>query len=304
MEVFIIKKEIKLMYLKILKWLGINDSFLGYIAGADKLPPPLEERDELELLKKLKYNDKEAKNILVEKNLRLVVYIAKKFENSGVNIEDLISIGTIGLMKAINSYDLDKNIKLATYASRCIENEILMFLRKNNKIKTEISIDEPINIDSEEQVTVIANPQLIQAIRLAIANGSIFKDMYSRIILKENPSAELQELVIIPDSMIESAIDDELKNFINSDDNMQEQLKALNEKFADIDEETLNRIAFSDENDLSKEDKKLKEEIQTLMISAGQTVDSQMQDSNTKLGKIINNMNFDNSVLQINKEKI
>ena len=149
MEVFIIKNEIKLIYLKILKWLGIGNSFLGYIAGADKLPPPLEERDEMELLKKLKDKDKDAKNILVEKNLRLVVYIAKKFENSGVNIEDLISIGTIGLMKAINSYDLDKNIKLATYASRCIENEILMFLRKNNKIKTEISIDEPINIDSE-----------------------------------------------------------------------------------------------------------------------------------------------------------
>ena len=93
--------------------------------------------------------DKEAKNILVEKNLRLVVYIAKKFESSGINIEDLISIGTIGLMKAINSYDLSKNIKLATYASRCIENEILMYLRKNNKIKTEISIDEPINVDSE-----------------------------------------------------------------------------------------------------------------------------------------------------------
>ena len=168
----------------------------------------------------------------------------------------------------------------------------------------EFAVITRINVDSDEQVTVIANPQLIQAIRLAIANGSIFKDMYSRIILKENPSAALQELVVIPDSMIESAIDDELKNFINSDDNMQEQLKALNEKFANIDEETLNRIAFSDESDLSEEDKKLKEEIQALMISAGQTVDDQMQDSNTKLGKIINNMNFDNSVLQINKEKI
>ena len=149
MEVFIIKKEIKLMYLKILKWLGINDSFLGYIAGADKLPPPLEERDELELLKKLKYNDKEAKNTLVEKNLRLVVYIAKKFENSGVNIEDLISIGTIGLMKAINTFNTEKNIKLATYSSRCIENEILMYLRRSNRIKGEISIDEPLNQDGD-----------------------------------------------------------------------------------------------------------------------------------------------------------
>ncbi len=144
-----IREEIKLVYLKILRWLGLGDSFLCYIAGNDKLPAPLTEEEELKLLKRLMNKDKEAKNILVEKNLRLVVYIAKKFESSGVNIEDLISIGTIGLMKAINSYDLSKNIKLATYASRCIENEILMYLRKNNKIKTEISIDEPINIDSE-----------------------------------------------------------------------------------------------------------------------------------------------------------
>ena len=124
-------------------------SFLCYIAGADKLPAPLGEKEEKELLIKLMDNDKEAKSTLVEKNLRLVVYIAKKFDSSGVNIEDLISIGTIGLMKAVNSYNLDKNIKLATYASRCIANEILMFLRKNNRVKTEISIDEPINTDAE-----------------------------------------------------------------------------------------------------------------------------------------------------------
>ena len=112
--------------------------------------------------------DSEAKNILIERNLRLVVYIAKKFENSGVNIEDLISIGTIGLMKAVNSFNLDKNIKLATYASRCIENEILMFLRKNNKIKTEVSIDEPINTDSEGNDLSLADI-------LGTDNDSIFK---------------------------------------------------------------------------------------------------------------------------------
>ena len=141
--------EIKLKYVKLLHWLGLGDSFLCYIAGADKLPAPLGEKEEKELLIKLMDNDKEAKSTLVEKNLRLVVYIAKKFDSSGVNIEDLISIGTIGLMKAVNSYNLNKNIKLATYASRCIENEILMFLRKNNRVKTEISIDEPINTDAE-----------------------------------------------------------------------------------------------------------------------------------------------------------
>ena len=147
---FKIKNEFKIIYLKILNWLGIdNSSFFGYIAGADKLPAPLDEDKEKELIIKLNNNDKLAKNILIEKNLRLVVYISKKFENSGVNIEDLISIGTIGLIKGINSYNSEKNIKLATYASRCIENEILMYLRKYNKLKSEISIDEPINTDSE-----------------------------------------------------------------------------------------------------------------------------------------------------------
>ena len=141
--------KIKEIYAKVLKMLGFNEDEIYYIAGNDKLPPPLDEKEEQKLLERLMDKDKSAKDTLIERNLRLVVYIAKKFENSGVNIEDLISIGTIGLMKAINSYNLEKNIKLATYASRCIENEIIMHLRKNNKIKTEISIDEPINTDSE-----------------------------------------------------------------------------------------------------------------------------------------------------------
>ena len=141
--------KIKEIYAKVLKMLGFNEDEIYYIAGNDKLPPPLDEKEEQKLLERLMEKDKSAKDTLIERNLRLVVYIAKKFENSCVNIEDLISIGTIGLMKAINSYNIEKNIKLATYASRCIENEILMHLRKNNKIKTEISIDEPINTDSE-----------------------------------------------------------------------------------------------------------------------------------------------------------
>ena len=165
-----IKRDLKLVYARILKVLGLEDSFLHYIAGADKLPAPLSEEEEHKLLVKLMLKDKNAKNLLVEKNLRLVVYIAKKFENSGINIEDLISIGTIGLMKAINSFNLDKNIKLATYASRCIENEILMYLRKNNKIKTEISIDEPINTDSEGNDLSLADI-------LGTDNDSIFKSV-------------------------------------------------------------------------------------------------------------------------------
>ena len=121
-----------------------------YIAGSQTLPPPLEQAEEEELIKKLSEEDNlKTRQILVERNLRLVVYIAKKFENTGIGIEDLISIGTIGLMKGVNTFKANKNIKLATYASRCIENEILMFLRKSNKIKGEISIDEPLNKDCD-----------------------------------------------------------------------------------------------------------------------------------------------------------
>ena len=123
---------------------------IHYIGGAEVLPPPLELEEETQVIGDLgtEYED-EAKSILIEHNLRLVVYIAKKFENTGIGIEDLISIGTIGLMKGVNTFNSDKNIKLATYASRCIENEILMYLRKNNKTKGEISIDEPLNKDCD-----------------------------------------------------------------------------------------------------------------------------------------------------------
>lgn len=121
---------------------------IHYIGGADVLPPPLEAEEETRVIERLgDEHDTTARSVLIEHNLRLVVYIAKKFDNTGVGVEDLISIGTIGLIKAINSYKPDKNIKLATYASRCIENEILMYLRRNNKTKMEVSIDEPLNVD-------------------------------------------------------------------------------------------------------------------------------------------------------------
>lgn len=136
------------------KYLNENEEIeylpIFYIAGSQTLPPPLPPEEEEELIKKLSTTDNlEARQILVERNLRLVVYIAKKFENTGIGIEDLISIGTIGLMKGVNTFNSDKKIKLATYASRCIENEILMFLRKSNKTKGEISIDEPLNKDGD-----------------------------------------------------------------------------------------------------------------------------------------------------------
>ncbi|WP_461612350.1 RNA polymerase sporulation sigma factor SigE [Clostridium sp. Marseille-QA1073] len=118
-----------------------------YIGGNDALPPPLTKEEEDKLVQDLVLGDESIRATLIERNLRLVVYIARKFENTGVNVEDLISVGTIGLIKAVNTFDPEKKIKLATYASRCIENEILMYLRRNSKIKTEISFYEPLNID-------------------------------------------------------------------------------------------------------------------------------------------------------------
>ena len=119
---------------------------LFYVTGPDVLPAPLSAEEEAEVLCRLD-TDEDARPFLVEHNLRLVVYIAKRFENTGIGIEDLVSIGTVGLIKAINTFHPEKNIKLATYASRCIENEILMYLRRNNRIKNEVSFDEPLNID-------------------------------------------------------------------------------------------------------------------------------------------------------------
>ena len=122
------------------------ENSIFYVNGSETLPPPLSAEEETDIISRLD-GDPSLKTILIERNLRLVVYIAKRFESSGTGIEDLVSIGTIGLMKAINTFKTDKNIKLATYASRCIENEILMYIRKNVNIKNEISIDEPLNVD-------------------------------------------------------------------------------------------------------------------------------------------------------------
>lgn len=132
----------RLMYK--IKFLSRN---LLYIGGNDALPPPLTKQEEDVLVNKLVSGDESVRSILIERNLRLVVYIARKFENTGVGVEDLISVGSIGLIKAVNTFDPQKKIKLATYASRCIENEILMYLRRNTKVKAEISFYEPLNID-------------------------------------------------------------------------------------------------------------------------------------------------------------
>ena len=128
-------------------WTRILRKRSYYIGGSEALPSPLSPEEESRLLSQLNIDDGLARQTLIERNLRLVVYIARKFENTGIGIEDLVSIGTIGLIKAVNTFDTSKKIKLATYASRCIENEILMYLRRNNKLKSEVSFDEPLNID-------------------------------------------------------------------------------------------------------------------------------------------------------------
>ena len=151
---------------------------IHYIGGAEILPAPLEAEEEAACIEVLSGEDPEAaKNKLVEHNLRLVVYIAKKFDNTGVGVEDLISIGTIGLIKAINTFRADKKIKLATYASRCIENEILMYLRRNSKIKMEVSIDEPLNVDWD------GNELLLSDI-LGTSEDIIYKDIEREVDIK------------------------------------------------------------------------------------------------------------------------
>ena len=133
---------------RLLEGLGLfRPGKIQYIGGSDTLPPPLSREEEAEVLVRLDAGEEESRQILIERNLRLVVYIARRFENTGINIEDLISIGTIGLIKSVNTYRTDRNIKLATYASRCIENEILMYLRKNAAQRGEVSLDEPLNTD-------------------------------------------------------------------------------------------------------------------------------------------------------------
>ena len=145
----LLKISVNTIYAKYIVKDEVGELPIYYVGGSQTLPPPLEGKEEEKMLKLLDEGDDEARKVLVERNLRLVVYIAKKFENTGVGLEDLISIGTIGLMKGVNTFKLDKKIKLATYASRCIENEILMFFRRSNKIKGVVSIDEPLNQDGD-----------------------------------------------------------------------------------------------------------------------------------------------------------
>ncbi|NLJ79689.1 MAG: RNA polymerase sporulation sigma factor SigE, partial [Firmicutes bacterium] len=152
----VFRLKLRLQMIRLLKKLGLSPK-IHYIGSNEVLPPPLTNEEERELLIRLQAGDLKVRTPLIERNLRLVVYIARKFENTGIHIEDLVSIGTIGLIKAVNTFDPSKNIKLATYASRCIENEILMYLRRTSKLKAEVSFDEPLNVDWDGNELVLAD---------------------------------------------------------------------------------------------------------------------------------------------------
>ena len=195
---------------------------IAYICGTEALPKPLEVEEEKALLERLSSGDEEAKSILIERNLRLVIYIAKKFENTGIDVEDLVSVGAIGLIKAVQSFNYDKNIKLATYASRCIENEILMHLRKVTKQRVEVSLDEPLNYDkdgnelllsdilSTEQDTVSKDMEtnaerqlLIQAImKLSPRERQIMELRFGLSCGEENTQKEVADMLGISQSYI------------------------------------------------------------------------------------------------------
>ncbi|QOS99544.1 RNA polymerase sporulation sigma factor SigE [Brevibacterium sp. JNUCC-42] len=169
-----IRLYVQLMWYRFLLKIGVKAEEIYYIGGSEALPPPLTREEEEVLLARLPSGDGAVRSMLIERNLRLVVYIARKFENTGINIEDLVSIGTIGLIKAVNTFDPEKNIKLATYASRCIENEILMYLRRNNKIRSEVSFDEPLNIDWD------GNELLLSDV-LGTENDTIYKNIEDQV---------------------------------------------------------------------------------------------------------------------------
>ena len=173
-----------------------DDDGIFYIAGSQTLPPPLPSDDEEKMLKRLEQNDFEARQVLVEHNLRLVVYIAKKFENTGIGIEDLISIGTIGLMKAINTFNKGKNIKLATYASRCIENEILMYLRKTHRSRQDVSLDEVLSVDSEGNEMMLSDV-LGDPAPLAMTEMTKAEDLDNLYVALNKLSKREREIIIM-----------------------------------------------------------------------------------------------------------
>jgi RNA polymerase sporulation-specific sigma factor len=171
----IMRLRIQLLLMRLMQLIGLGEGRAIYFVGSSEaLPPPLSEEEEQFLLGRLRAGDIAVKGMLIERNLRLVVYIARKFENTGLLIEDLVSIGSIGLIKAVNTFNPERNIKLATYASRCIENEILMFLRRNQKTKVEVSLDEPLNVDWD------GNELLLSDV-IAIEGSEVYRDLEAEV---------------------------------------------------------------------------------------------------------------------------
>lgn len=182
---------------KLLNIFNIDENLLHYINGGDVLPSPYSAEEETALVEKLERGEDGVKDMLVEHNLRLVVYIARRFQNTGVDMDDLISVGTIGLIKAVGSFSSDKNVKLATFASRCIENEILMYLRRASKLKNEVSFDEPLNTDYEGNELVLSDVMGTDGdyVYKTIENGvenDILKEALSKLNSREKEIMELR----------------------------------------------------------------------------------------------------------------
>ena len=186
-----------LLKLLVKAWIKLPSGELNYLGAGESLPPPLSKEEEAEALKRLAEGDDEAKTLLVEHNLRLVVYIARRFENTGASLEDLISIGAIGLIKAVNTFSADRSIKLATYASRCIENEILMYLRKANRIRMEVSLDEPLNVDRDGNELLLSDvlgtdDDLVSKDIEAETDRALLREAMSRLGPRERAIIELR----------------------------------------------------------------------------------------------------------------
>lgn len=202
------------MWRKILRFLGLDTaSSVNYISAGNSLPSPLSPEEEAETVKQFLDGSEEARLKLIEHNLRLVVYISKRFDNTGVDMDDLVSIGTIGLIKAVSSYNPDKNIKLATFASRCIENEILMYLRKMSKTRAEVSFDEPLNVDFEGNMLLLSDvlgtdPECVYNNVEDTAEKELLKDTFDKLPPRERQILELRFGLYGKDEMTQKEIAD------------------------------------------------------------------------------------------------
>ena len=208
------KEMVKLLIKKILAFLGINvGERVDYISASNNLPSPLSQEEETETVEKFLSGDKEARLKLIEHNLRLVVYIAKRFDNTGIDMDDLVSIGTIGLIKAVGSYNPSKNIKLATFASRCIENEILMYLRKTSRTRSEMSLDEPLNVDFEGNTLLLSDvlgtdPECVYNDVEGSEEQAVLKETFMKLPERERQILELRFGLYGKDEMTQKEIAD------------------------------------------------------------------------------------------------